>query len=78
MFGQGELAARRAQAIDDFDGDDIGGSNGFLAGRSVPMNDGVEIEHVPEPASEVNIAEASSIRPGNVFDVDSDDIGVVG
>src|SRR4029077_20051418 len=33
MLGQGERAARTAQAIDDFDRDDVGGSNRFFSLR---------------------------------------------
>ena len=78
VLGQGELAARRAQTIDDFDGHDIGGPNGLLARRDVPLHDGVEIEQVPQPVSQKDIAEAASVGPADLFHADANDIRVVG
>ena len=41
MLGQGEFAARLAEAIDDLDGDvDVGGTHVFLALGQVTIDDG--------------------------------------
>ena len=78
MFGQGEFTARLAEAVDDFDGDDVGGADRFLTGRHVAFDDGVEFEQVPQPAGEKDIAEAAGIGPGDVAHTHADDVGVVG
>ncbi len=78
MFGQGELAARLAQAVDDFDGDDVGGRHRFFALRHMAADDVVEAEELPEPACQPNIAEAAGIGPADAAQTNADDIGIVG
>jgi len=48
MLGQGEFAARLAKAIDDFDGNDVGGTNIFLALRHMTVDDAIKVEKVPQ------------------------------
>ena len=67
-----------AKAVDDFDGDDVGGANRFLTGRHMAFDDGVEFEQVPEPTSQKDIAEAAGIGPGDVAHMHAHDVGVVG
>src|SRR5271154_6082506 len=78
MLGQGELAARLAQAIDDFDGDDVGGRHGLFARRHMATDDGVEAEELPEPACQPHIAKAAGIAPTDLAKADADNIGIVG
>ena len=78
MLGQGELAARLAQAIDDFDGDDVGGRHGLFALGHMLADDVVEAEELPEPACQPHIAEAAGIAPTDLAEADADDIGIVG
>ena len=78
MLGQGEFAARLAQAIDDLDGDDVGGADRLLAGRHVAVDDGVEPKQLPQPTGQPDIAEAAGVGPADVVDADADDVGIVG
>ena len=70
--------ARLAQAIDDFDGDDVGGRHGFFALGHMAADDGVEAEELPEPACQPHIAEAAGVAPTDLAKVNADDIGIVG
>ena len=78
VLGQGELAARGAQAVDDLDGDDVGRPDRLLAGRHMAIDDGVEVEQLPQPAGQKDIAEAAGVGPGDVIDANADDVGIVG
>src|ERR1019366_3223545 len=78
MLGQGEFAARLTQAIDDLDGDDVGGANRFLALRDVAFDDGIEAEVLPKPTREPNVAEASGVGPADFAETDAHDVGIIG
>lgn len=67
-----------AQAIDDFDGDDIGGSNRFFALRGMSSDDGVEVEQVPQPARQIDVAEVSWIGTNRVAHPNTHQLGIVG
>ena len=78
MLGQGELAARGTQAIDDLDGHDVGGSDRVLARGHVTVDDRVEAEELPEPAGQPDIAEAAGVGPADLAQANADDIGIIG
>ena len=78
VLGQGELAARLAEAIDDFDGDDVGGRHGLFALRHMAVDDVVEAEVLPQPACQPDIAEAAGVGPADFAQANADDIGIVG
>src|SRR5205085_3032572 len=78
MLGEGELAARPAQTIDDLDGDNVSWPDVFFALRQVPRDDVVEADIMPQPACQPDIAEAAGIGPANVVETNADDIGIVG
>ena len=78
VLGQGELAARLAQAIDDFDGDDVGGANGFLALGHMAVDDVVQAEELPQPACQPDVAEAAGVGPTDLVQANADDVGIVG
>jgi hypothetical protein len=66
MLGQGELAARLAEAVDDFDGYDVGGRHGLFVLGHVARDDAIEAHILPQPARQPDIAEASGVGPGYV------------
>jgi hypothetical protein len=78
MLGQGEFAARLAEAIDDLDGDDVGGTHVFLALGQVTIDDALQVEKMPQPAGEPDIAEAAAVRPADGINAHTDDVGIVG
>ena len=78
MLGQGEFAARAAQTIDDLDGHDVGGPDRFLALGHVAVDDLVEVQGVPQPAGQPDIAEAAGIGPAHRAQADADDVGIIG
>ena len=78
MLGQGELAAGRAEAIDDLDGHDVGGPDGFFALGHMAVDDLVEVEELPEPEGQPDIAEAAGVGPADRAEANAHDIGIVG
>jgi hypothetical protein len=78
VLGQGELAARLTEPIDDFDGDDVGGGHGLFALRDVSGHDGVQADMLPQPACQPDVAEASGVGPTDVADADADDVRIIG
>ena len=78
MFGQRELAARLTQTVDDLDGHDVGGSNGFLALRHMTVDDVVQAEELPQPACQPNVAESARVGPRNTAQANTHDVGIVG
>ena len=78
MLRQGEFRARRAQAIDHLDGHDVGGTDRFFAMGNMPLEDLVELEMSPKPEGQPDVAELARIGPSHGFQVDPDDIGIVG
>ena len=77
MFGEGEFAARLAEPIDDFDGDDVGGPHRLLSLRHMAVDDRVEAEHVPKPAGQVDVAEGASVGPADGVEAKVSRVGVV-
>jgi hypothetical protein len=78
MLGQGELATRLAQAIDDLDGHDIRRANGLFALRQVAVDNGIEAEVPPQPACQPDITEASAVAPADFTEANTHDLGIVG
>ena len=42
------------------------------------IDDGVEVQQLPEPMSQKDVAEAAGVGPGDVVDLDAHDAGIVG
>ena len=78
VLGEGELAARGAQAIDDLDGHDVGGPDGVFALGHMPGHDGVQAQELPQPAGQPDIAEAAGVGPADLVQTDADDVRIVG
>ena len=78
VLRQGEFAAGAAEAIDDLDGHDVGGPDRFLALGDVAVDDLVEVEELPEPQAQPDIAEAAGIGPAHRAQADPHDIGIIG
>jgi hypothetical protein len=78
VLRQGELAAGAAEAVDNLDGDDVGGPNRFLPLGDVALDDRVEVEELPEPQAQPDIAEAAGIGPAHRAQADLHDLGVIG
>ena len=77
MFGQGELTARLAQAIDDLDGDDVGGRHALLVLRHMTSDDPVQLQKLPQPARQPNVAEAPAVAPTGTIQTHADDVGIL-
>ncbi len=67
-----------AQAVDDFDGHDVGGPDRFLSLGHVAVDDLIEMEELPQPETQPHIAEAASIRPAHRVEADLHDIEIIG
>ena len=78
VLGQSEFAAGLAQAIDDLDGDDVGGGDRLLALRDVAFDDAIEADILPQPACQPDIAEAPRVGPADFADADAHNVGIVG
>ncbi len=78
VLGQGEFAAGAAEAIDDLDGHDVRGPDRLLPLRDMAVDDLVEMEELPQPQAEPDIAEAARIGPAHRVEADLDDIGIIG
>ena len=78
VLRQRKFAARLAQAIDDLDGDDVGGRNRLLALRNVACDDCVEADILPQPACQPDIAETTRVGPTDFAEADARDVGIVG
>ena len=78
VLGQGEFAAGAAEAIDDLDGHDVGGPDRFLSLGDVAVDDLVEVEELPEPQSQPDVAEAARIGPAHRVEADPHDVGIIG
>ena len=78
MLGQGELAARGAQAIDDLDGHDVGGPDRFLALRHMAVDDLVEVEVAATATGQPDIAEAAGVGPADRIQANAHDVGIIG
>ena len=76
--GQGELAARGIQTIDDFDGHDVGWPDGVFALGQVTVDDVVKVQKVPQPTRQPDVAEAACIGPAHGTEADTDDVGIIG
>lgn len=68
MLGHCELAVRRTQEVDHFDGDDIGRMRRLIAMVDRPTDDGVEVEQVPQQAGHID-AWTLAILGGNQLDI---------
>ena len=75
---QGEFLAGGAQAVDHLDGHDVGGADRFFALGNMPVEDLVELEVSPEPQGQPDVAELARIGPSHRFQVDPDEVGIVG
>ena len=78
MLGQGELAAGAAEAIDDLDGHDVGRPHRLLALGQVTVDDLVEVEELPEPECQPDVAEAAAVGPADRAQADAYDVGIIG
>ena len=67
-----------AQTMEDFDGDDVGGRNGFFALRHMAFDDAIEAEMLPEPTREPDVTEAAGVGPADLAEADADDVGIIG
>ena len=77
MLGDGELAARLAEAIDDFNGQHVGGRHGFFALGDVAAHDVVQADELPQPACQPDVAKLAWIGPDNLAQTHAHDIGLV-
>ena len=66
------------QAVDYFDGHDVRGSGRVLSRGQVPGHDRVEVQGVPQPAGQPDVAEAARVGPAHRTQADAHDIGVIG
>jgi polyhydroxyalkanoate synthase len=78
MLGQREFAARSAQAIDDLDGHDVRRPDRFLPLGDVAVDDLVQVEELPEPQAQPDIAETARIGPAHRAQADLHDLGIIG
>jgi hypothetical protein len=78
VLGEGELAAGLTEAVDDFDGHDVGGRDGFFALGEMLADAVIEADELPEPACQPDIAELSGVGPADVAEADADNVGVIG
>jgi hypothetical protein len=77
MLGQSEFAARLTQAIDHFDGYDVSWPHVFVGLRDVAVNDLFEIEQLPQPTCEPNVAKTARPGPADRAESNADDISIV-
>src|SRR5579862_7680646 len=77
MLGQREFRAGRAQAVNHFDGYDISRPDSLLALRNVAVDDFVELEILPKPMSQPNVAELTRVGPSHRLQIDADEVRVV-
>ena len=77
MLGQGILATRLTQAIDYFNGDNVGGCDGLLVVRQIAGDDLIQLQELPEPACQPDIAKASTVGPGDLVEADPGDVRIV-
>jgi hypothetical protein len=78
MLGQREFAARGAQAVDDLDGHDVRRADGLFSLGNGAVDDLVEVEELPEPHAQPDIAEAAGIGPADRVQADAHDVGIIG
>src|SRR5260370_41783179 len=78
MFGQGELAAGAAQAVDGFNGHDVRRPNCLLSLGHMPVDDLVQAEVFPEPEPQPDIAERAGIGPAHGAQANPYDVGTIG
>jgi hypothetical protein len=78
MLGQGQFAARAAQAVDDLDGDDVGRADGVVAMRHLAGDELIQAEEAPPPPGQPDIAEAARVGPTNRPQANAHHVGIVG
>jgi hypothetical protein len=78
MLRQCEFAARGAQAVDDLDGHDVRRADCLFSLGNVAVDDLVEVEELPEPQAQPDIAEAPGVGPADRVQADAHEVGIIG
>src|SRR6516165_3759003 len=77
MFGQGQLAAGRTQAVDHLDGHNLGWASGLFALGNMAFHDLVEPEIPPQPKPQPDGAKRTGVGPPHGVQADAHDVGII-